>query len=151
MKTVSRAVLLFVSLFSLSAFSADMSLTSGQNYMGSDDGASLFNGLASTPPSERDDEFPPDEASPIDPPACEDNYFDWGQGRDGTGYCYEFYREGEIANGGRNLPNRFCEAVSPSYYQMARGRDGYLYCYQFTPYHIVMNQGRPVPQGWCRY
>jgi hypothetical protein len=61
-----------------------------------------------------------------------------------------FFRDGSIANGGRNLANRFCEGVAPSYYDMARGRDGYFYCYQFTPNHLVMNQGRPVPQGNCQ-
>lgn len=78
-------------------------------------------------------------------------YVDWGQGRDGTGYCYEFFRNGQVANGGRPISNHACERYNPSYYDYGRGRDGYYYCYQFTPYGVVMNQGRAVPMNYCRY
>ena len=78
-------------------------------------------------------------------------YVDWGRGRDGTGYCYEFFRNGQVANGGRPIPNHICERYNPSYYDYGRAQDGYYRCYQFTPYRIVMNQGRPVPDSYCRY
>ena len=76
-------------------------------------------------------------------------YYDWGRGRDGTGYCYQFTNEGYVLNGGANVPESFCEAVEPSKADWARGKNGYGYCYQFTPDHLVMYQGRPQSNATC--
>lgn len=76
------------------------------------------------------------------------HYYDWARGRDGWGYCYEF-ANGNVLNGGANVPNYLCERENPSHYDWARGRDGYTYCYQFTPYGHVMNGGYAVSNNMC--
>lgn len=76
------------------------------------------------------------------------HYFDWGQGQNGWGYCYE-WANGYVLNGGRNVYNGYCEEVHPSHFDWGRGQDGYTYCYQFTPYNIAMNEGRPVHNSYC--
>jgi hypothetical protein len=84
------------------------------------------------------------------PPPYERAYYDWGQGRDGFGYCYEWVRPGVVLNGGAAVANFLCEQVHPSYYNWGRGRNGYTYCYQWTPYHLIMNQGAAVAEYFCR-
>ena len=153
MKALGAVSLFAVLFFSGSGFASDRSqgsLSSEASRFRDDDGAKLFMRSDLTQRAWASDQAPPEEGLPEDPPACDDNYFDWGTGRDGTGYCYEFFRSGEVANQGRSLPNRFCERVSPSYYEMGRSRDGGFYCYQFSPYHVVLNQGRAVPPSFCR-
>lgn len=85
---------------------------------------------------------------PINHPAGP-TYFNWGQGRDGWAYCYEFNSQGYVLNGGRPVANIHCERVSPSYHNWGRGVDGWGYCYQFAPNGLVMNQGRPQPNMQC--
>lgn len=78
------------------------------------------------------------------------SYFDWGQGQDGWGYCYEWTWNGQVLNGGMPVSNYYCESRSPSYYAWGRGRDGYTYCYQWTPKGHAMNQGQPVSNYYCQ-
>lgn len=78
-------------------------------------------------------------------------YYNWGRGRDGWGYCYEWDRYGRIRNGGWPVDNYKCERRNPSHFNWAQSRDGYTRCYQFTPYGDVMNQGRPVSTRYCGY
>ncbi|PIS10125.1 MAG: hypothetical protein COT73_11020 [Bdellovibrio sp. CG10_big_fil_rev_8_21_14_0_10_47_8] len=77
------------------------------------------------------------------------DYYDWGRGRDGSGYCYQFTAEGYVLNGGAPVENSLCEAVKPSHPDWGRGRNGYGYCYRFTPSYLVMNQGTPIHNQQC--
>lgn len=97
------------------------------------------------PPNE-----PPRPPRPPQPPPPGRTYFDWGVGRDGYGYCYEWIRPGIPANNGMAQPNQFCERVRPSYFDWSRAQNGRIYCFQFTPYNVMMNQGAPVPDYYCR-
>jgi len=87
------------------------------------------------------------------PPAakvtCHGSYFNWGRGRDGWGYCYEYSCSGAILNGGYPVSNGSCETTRPSYYNWGRGQNGWGYCYQWTPYGVAMNQGHPVANFSC--
>lgn len=91
----------------------------------------------------------PPVPSPQPPPGHPGNYFNWGQGRDGTGYCYEFNSQGFVLNGGMPQANINCEKVSPSFANWGRANNGFGYCFQFTPYNIVMNQGHPIANQTC--
>lgn len=77
------------------------------------------------------------------------SYFDWGRGQNGWGYCYEWTHHGYVLNGGRPVPNSYCERRRPSQYDWSRGMNGWGYCYQWTPYGVVMNEGQPVPNSYC--
>lgn len=77
------------------------------------------------------------------------SYFDWGRGRDGWGYCYEWASNGQPLNQGNPVSNYNCERGRPSYFDWGRGRDGWGYCYQYTPYRDSMNQGNPVSNYNC--
>ena len=77
------------------------------------------------------------------------SYFNWGRGRDGFGYCYEWTRNGQVLNGGQPVPEHLCERRNPSYFEWARARNGWGNCYRFTPYGVVMNQGQPQSYGYC--
>ncbi|MEO0335829.1 MAG: hypothetical protein AAF202_05525, partial [Pseudomonadota bacterium] len=96
MRAIASALVATLCFFAFSGFAADISVpTNDQSSLyQADQGAKLFAGLPVRLQSDQDDEI--DDEFPDDPPTCEDNYFDWGRGRDGTGYCYEFYRDGEI-------------------------------------------------------
>lgn len=76
-------------------------------------------------------------------------YYDWGMGRDRTGYCYQFTNNGAVLNGGYPVAEALCEAVNPSKANWARANNGYGNCYQFTPNNLVMYQGRPQPYEKC--
>lgn len=76
-------------------------------------------------------------------------YYDWGRGRDGTGYCYQFTSQGYVLNGGYPVDEQLCESIKPSHFNWARGQNGYGYCYQFTPDELVMQQGRPQQVEKC--
>lgn len=91
---------------------------------------------------------PRDPQNPANPPST-GAYFDWGRGRDGTGYCYQFTIHGDVLNGGMPVAENSCEALRPSKSDWARGRNGYGYCYQFTPEKLVMYQGRPQANEIC--
>ncbi len=76
-------------------------------------------------------------------------YYDWGRGRDGWGYCYEWNSNGVPLNGGAPVSNYYCESENPSYYYWGQGQNRWGYCYQFTPYGVAMNQGRPQGNYYC--
>lgn len=76
-------------------------------------------------------------------------YYEWGRGRDGSGYCYQFTSDGYVLNGGAPQPNFYCEQVHPSHSDWGRGNNGFGYCYQFTPTNIIMNQGAAIPNVQC--
>lgn len=82
-------------------------------------------------------------------PSAYGSYFDWGQGRDGYGYCYEWTSNGYVLNGGQPVGNYNCESRNPSYFDWGRGRDGWAYCYRMTPNGFVMNQGQPAGNFNC--
>ena len=42
---------------------------------------------------------PRDPLDPANPPTT-GAYYDWGRGRDGGGYCYQFTTVGDVLNGG---------------------------------------------------
>lgn len=83
------------------------------------------------------------------PPQNTGAFYDWGIGRDRTGYCYQFTNQGDVLNSGHPVAESHCEAVKASHPDWARGRNGYGYCYQFTPDEIVMYQGRPQKNENC--
>lgn len=77
-------------------------------------------------------------------------HYDWGRGRDGTGYCYQFTNQGDVLNGGYPVAEANCEAVRPSKADWGWDRrTGFGYCYQFTPDNLVMYQGRPQNYDIC--
>ena len=96
------------------------------------------------------DDLRPPVPPPVPPPAPPGYArYDWGQGQNGWGYCYEWTWDHHVLNGGRAVPNDYCERYRPSHYQWGRGRDNNTYCYQWTPYGLAMNEGRPVPNNYC--
>lgn len=82
---------------------------------------------------------------------CSGSYYNWGQGRDGWGYCYEWTCDGYVLNNGQPQSNYNCDYNNPSRYDWGRGRDGWGYCYQWTPYGVAMNQGAPQSNYNCDY
>lgn len=91
----------------------------------------------------------PTPQDPANPPPNTGAFYDWGMGRDRTGYCYQFTNHGDVLNGGHPVAESFCEAVKASHADWARGKNGYGYCYQFTPDELVMFQGRPQKNEIC--
>ena len=87
----------------------------------------------------------------ISHPQCTGAYYNWGQGQDGWGYCYEWTCDGMVLNGGAPVANSDCDYYSPSYFNWGRGQDGGGHCYQWTPYGIAMNMGQPVGNDSCEY
>ncbi|MCO5143016.1 MAG: hypothetical protein M9962_08005 [Oligoflexia bacterium] len=77
------------------------------------------------------------------------SYYDWGVGRNGYGYCYEYTDYGDVLNGGQPVGNYNCEYSRPSEYNWGQGRNGFGYCYQRTPYGHFMNEGQPVGNYNC--
>lgn len=79
-----------------------------------------------------------------------DNYtfFDWGQGQNGWGYCYEFDKRGYVLHNGRPVSAVGCQN-NPSYYDWGSPFEDYRECYQWTPYNIKMNDGYPVDRRFC--
>jgi hypothetical protein len=82
-------------------------------------------------------------------PTDYNSYFDWGTGRNGYGYCYEWTNDGRVLNSGAAQPNYLCEQYRPSRFDWGRGQNGYGYCYQYTPYNIPMNEGRAQNNYSC--
>lgn len=80
---------------------------------------------------------------------CSGSYYNWGRGRNGFGYCYQYACTGATLNGGQPVSNYSCEAVRPSYVDWGRGQNGWGYCYQYTPYGVSMNEGKPVSNYSC--
>lgn len=83
------------------------------------------------------------------PPPNRGSYFDWAQGNDGWGYCYEWTQNRDVLNNGYPVDNYNCERAYPSHFSWNRGTDGWGYCYQYTPYGHAMNSGRPVNNYSC--
>lgn len=77
------------------------------------------------------------------------SYFDWGQGQNGWGYCYEWTNHGDVLNGGNPVHPYSCEKSNPSRFRWSRGQDGWGYCYQYTPYGVAMNEGSLVHPYSC--
>jgi hypothetical protein len=88
---------------------------------------------------------------PAPAPGAPGLFYNWGRGIDGTGYCYQFFANGVVANYGHPVPYAWCEAVQPSYFTWVRGYDGFNYCYQLTPQGLVLNQGRFVAPIYCGF
>lgn len=76
-------------------------------------------------------------------------YFNWGQGRDGWGYCYQWTSNGQVLNNGMPVDNWNCEQGNPSLYNWGRGQNGWGYCYHYTPYGIAMDMGQPQSNYLC--
>ncbi|MEK6553656.1 MAG: hypothetical protein AABZ31_00305 [Bdellovibrionota bacterium] len=77
------------------------------------------------------------------------SYFDWGQGQDGFGYCYEWTRDGRVLNGGMPVADYNCEARRPAHYTWHRSVSGWGNCYRFTPSGLVMDRGQPKAYYNC--
>lgn len=75
--------------------------------------------------------------------------FDWGLGRNGYGYCYEFTMDGRVLNNGQPVNPYNCERTRPSRADWGRGIDGWGYCFQMTPYGVPMNEGRSIDPFAC--
>ena len=69
-------------------------------------------------------------------------YYDWGQGRDGWGYCYQWNRRGDVLNGGMPVDEYNCESRRPSNFNWARSAYGWGNCYRFSPNGLVLNRGQ---------
>ncbi len=80
---------------------------------------------------------------------CTGTYYNWGQARNGYGYCYEWTCRGDVLNQGQPVSNYSCESVRPSYYDWGTAQNGWGYCYQYTPYGVAMNVGQPVNNYSC--
>ena len=87
--------------------------------------------------------------SSIQAPYYPGYYFNWGQGRDGWGYCYQWTSSGQVLNQGMPVDKWNCEQTNPSTYNWGRGQNGWGYCYHYTPYGIAMEQGMPTSNYLC--
>jgi hypothetical protein len=76
-------------------------------------------------------------------------HYDWGQGQNGWGYCYEWTNQGQVLNAGQPVNSYSCEAVNPSRPNWGHGRNGWAYCYEWTPYGVAMNEGQPINTYSC--
>jgi len=72
-------------------------------------------------------------------------YYNWGQGQDGWGHCYEWASNGGVLNEGQPVDNSFC---GQPYFQWGPGQDGYTHCYEFGG-RWVINEGQPVDNSYC--
>lgn len=93
----------------------------------------------------------PARSTSVLPPAITASgfYYDWGQGPNGWGYCYQWNPNGYIINYNNPSPNQFCEQRNPSYFFWGAAVNGYGYCYQFTPSGLTLNNGYPMPNFYC--
>lgn len=92
------------------------------------------------------------DVSQMNPPPYnpgQGSYYDWGTGKNGYGYCYQWSNSGQVLNGGSPQPNYLCEQRRQSYYMWNRAYNGYGYCYQYTPYGVPMNAGASQPNYLC--
>jgi len=52
-------------------------------------------------------------------------YFNWGQGLDGWGHCYEYTNSGAVLNDGRPVDDNMCGGIT---FNWAQGLDGWGHC-----------------------
>jgi hypothetical protein len=115
-------ILALITMMSLSAFATD----------------SAWNGVIPAPTMTT----PP-------PPHYPGYFYDWGQGRDGWGYCYQWTSSGQVLNQGMPVDNWNCEQSRPSMFNWGQAHSGWGYCYHYTPYGVPMDAGQPAPNYQC--
>lgn len=103
--------------------------------------------------------FPPPFPPPLPPPPVpyphpyphphpypgNGSYYNWGQGQDGYGHCYQYASNGGVLNDGSPVDNMYCGRTR---YQWGTGNDGYTHCYEYGG-NYVLNDGSPVDNMYC--